>query len=497
MKTFRFRTLWLSSLICLLLPLISANRSQGQIAPDKPPVRAVTPAQTALLREHLKLLQSEVAILTSIRSPAAGNAAKGKFAALLKQTKALVARCRQQGMKYRELRDLAEQVMPNELEAVKLNIGFAMFPMFNLGAQLQTKPPGVQEYAEFQSQVRAMIEPEVITPAQSPVAFPFDVKTFAFDPATPSRQLPAELKGDAAAIRLLKFSGDGRLLATANADQGVRVWDARTGQATLLLKPTFSNPQEKFSDLALSPQGDLLALATSHGNLFVWDFGKAAFQYVVRLKIEEGNDLASVVFSPDGKSLAVALSHECCLLNPADGDLQIRPVDYGSTLQRIDLWFSPNSTALVALSRTSDLNGLALWESATGVKSWGIAASAQPAAIAFDEEHKGVVEFDGRAGAILLRNASNGHVRSRRLIKTAGPVERAAFSADLNTLLLLDGAAGLKQYDTATGKLLQTFPVRAATSCAIAPTGELAATGGEDGSLRLWSLTLPAEDGSK
>jgi COMPASS component SWD3 len=44
------------------------------------------------------------------------------------------------------------------------------------------------------------------------------------------------LEGHERSVAAVKFSGDGKLLATASADKTVRVWDVATGEVTRCLK---------------------------------------------------------------------------------------------------------------------------------------------------------------------------------------------------------------------------------------------------------------------
>jgi tetratricopeptide (TPR) repeat protein len=66
------------------------------------------------------------------------------------------------------------------------------------------------------------------------------------------------------------FSPDGQRLASASADQTVKVWDAGTGQETLTLRGHTSF----VSGVAFSPDGQRLASASADQTLKVWDAKK-------------------------------------------------------------------------------------------------------------------------------------------------------------------------------------------------------------------------------
>lgn len=129
------------------------------------------------------------------------------------------------------------------------------------------------------------------------------------------------LIGHTGDVVALDFSPDGARLASAGWDYTVRLWDVRTGKA---LRVWTGNPNW-VSGVAFAPDGRRLA-ASSGGRLRLLDAAgggevwATAFQGVIRNAdgSATAEDLSTVVFSPDGRLIAVGSTNGSVYLVSAE-----------------------------------------------------------------------------------------------------------------------------------------------------------------------------------
>ncbi|WP_373527192.1 hypothetical protein [Nostoc sp.] len=294
----------------------------------------------------------------------------------------------------------------------------------------------------------------------------------------PDGTLLQTLKGHTDAVTCVNFSPDGQTLASASLDKTVQIWRKNPITGEFYPKPdkTLKGHGDWVYSVNFSPDGELLATGSKDATVKLWRKDGSL------VKILRGHRgwVNWVSFSPDGQFIASASDDKTVKIWRRDGSLvtTLQGHQQGVTV----VVFSPDGKLLASTGRDKT------------VKLWRTEKSEQRL---FRSLNRGSLRSEPRwpLRSSEERNSSKDGF-DFRLYKTlqqhTDTVWSLSFSSDGKKL-----ASGSEDNTiniwSITGILLKTFKGHsdAVASVAFSPNNKLLASGSFDKSVKLWSLDAP------
>jgi RNA polymerase sigma factor (sigma-70 family) len=294
-----------------------------------------------------------------------------------------------------------------------------------------------------------------------------------------------DIDGHASGVTRAEYSADGQRVTTFGWDRSLRTWEAATGKPAGVIRPSPGD-----SDLALSPDGKLLAATEQDGTVRLCD---AATGKQLRVLDSRGGYVLPSVFSPDGKTLA-RVGPGIRLYDVASGKLAgtlLEPVPNSVMRPSPEFVFSPDGRLAAGVS---SYEAYSVWDLATGreLGRFNLPKDRAVGGAAFSPDGRSLA-IDQGDGTVALYEVATGKVRRRygRAVEGSGAGRVGLhISPDGRQVTRQDGRM-VRVWDFFTGEELGKIDGHTGglTSFAIAPDGRTLTTCGQDTTALVWDLS--------
>ncbi|KAF3090554.1 WD domain protein [Orbilia oligospora] len=163
-------------------------------------------------------------------------------------------------------------------------------PPFKRQRTVSPSPPFL-DHEIFEDAVASRVASSVPSPPTLPVA-----NALRKQGSRPNYRLKYTLTGHNGGVSSVKFSPDGKWIASVSADKSLRVWDSRTGE----LEQIFEAHTAGISDVAWSPDSKTLATGSDDKTIRLWELKSGR---MIRILKGHHNYVYCLNFNPQGNMI--------------------------------------------------------------------------------------------------------------------------------------------------------------------------------------------------
>lgn len=241
----------------------------------------------------------------------------------------------------------------------------------------------------------------------------------------------------------VKFSEDGRFIASGGLDETVGLWDNNSKQFYPL-----TGHENQVRSVAFNPEGTLLVSGSGDHTIRIWDINR---RECIKVLDNHTEFVTTVAFSPDGKTIASGSEDTKIII----WNLEIEKLEHGINIKVSDSRFIEKHTRSVrAVAFSPDGSKLASGGDNKTIYIWDV------------KNLNSYINFEGKG------------------------VASVCFSPDGSKLASCDYDNKIRLWDLRTGQLNRIFEGHTdwVRSVSFSPRGDHLASGSDDQTIRLWDI---------
>ncbi len=289
-------------------------------------------------------------------------------------------------------------------------------------------------------------------------------------------------------VLAVRFSPDGKTIASASADNTVILWNLQGKPIHTLKKHT-----SIVTDVAFSPDGKTIASASADGTVKLWNLQG---QLIQTLK-ENKPKLAAVLaldFSPDGQTIATANDDKTVKIWNREGKIIKSWEAHKDKI--LDIHFSPDGKTIASSGTDTEIK---LWHPDSQLIKTFIGHKDWVYSINFSPDGKTLASVGGGSDRTLkLWQIADGKLL-HNIIAHSNAIKSVVFSPNGKTIATVSDDKTLKLWQT-DGSLINTFKGHKSdlNDVSFSPNSQTIATAGGDKKIKLWvheallQQTIPA-----
>lgn len=302
-------------------------------------------------------------------------------------------------------------------------------------------------------------------------------------------QLLKTLEGHQDFVNGVSFSPDSKTLISAGEDSAIKLWNVRDGR---LIQDLQISQVGRSTAVQISPEGQTLASAEENGIVKLWKLPqeKVDPQAEILLLNEHQDRVTSLCFTPEGHFLVSAsMDSTVKLWRVADGTLYKTLRGHKDAVLSISCGLSDRNQSLKLISTSADKT-IRIWNVSTQEPS--IQSAFYSTKFSPDSKKISAAGWDGMVWVWDNSGATSPKLFFNTQDAHEAPVNIVRFSSDGQILASGSDDKTIRLWDSADGKLLETFTGHQdrVTDISFSPNGKLLASAAdlEDSTIKLWEL---------